>query len=152
MPVEQSDGRYYRRGAGAEHFFKFAAAPRFVNFVDRNAAFLDFVSFGFKINYNRIARYAGKDVALEFGGNDRVADHKEHVHRADFVDIFMLDTVKPEHLSVAFLFGVVLPDKRSGVVAADFCKPGPAFYGADVFVLDADLDGSESAGVIRSAR
>ena len=51
------------------------------------------------------AEYAA---SVKARGNNLAVNDKEHVHRADLVDILSVNAVEPEHLSIALLLGNLL--------------------------------------------
>ena len=61
-------------------------------------------------------------------------------------------TVKPQDLSVAFLFSLLLTYKRSGIVAADLGFAGTAFYAAYVLSLYADFYRINAGSIVGANR
>ena len=87
-----------------------------------------------------LAGDAGQDGAGQLRGDDGVPDLEHDVHRADFLDVFALHAVQPEHLGIALELGLVAGAVAGGVVAAALGVAGAAADGADVLGLDHDLD------------
>ena len=63
-----------------------------------------------------------------------------------------MDAVQPQDLGVTLLLGAVARPQGGGVVAAGLGHAGAAPNGADVLVLDIDLGGGQSLGVVGAHR
>src|SRR5699024_10292802 len=95
-----------------------------------------------------LPRDAGQDGAVQLWSDQFSVSHEEDVHAADFLDIFLIDTVQPEHLLIAELICLLLCKQAGCIVAAHFGKADATADGADEIVLHIDACRVELCGTV----
>ena len=143
-----ADGGDDGGGAGAPALFQSAVLGGLKQLLGGDAALLHLVAPVAQKLDAGTAGDAGQNGAVQVGGED-LAAHLEHdIHGAYFFDILAVHAVQPQDLRVAALLGPVARAQGGGVVAAGLGHAGAALDGADILVLDVNLDGVQALGII----
>ena len=150
--AELADGRDHGGGAHPEDLGDLAALNVGQHFGDFDALLRDRVAEVRCHLDHRFARDAGQDRAGQRGRDDVLAIGEGDVHRPDFLDVFALDPIQPEHLLIAELGDFLADEQAGGVVAAGLGLAGAAAHRAHVLVGDVDGHRVEARGEVRADR
>ena len=122
----------------------------FDKLVNRNLSLLDVVAPVAAEGQNGIPCDSGEDRAVEHRCDNLARNLEDDIHRADFLNILSLDSVKPQNLRIAVVVRLYLSRQRRSVVSARLGVAYSASYRSYIVVLYPNSYGSEPALIVGS--
>ena len=141
-----------RCGTGTEALLQSTRAACLDKLVNGDSALLNRKTPALANLDYRISRNTGKDGTVQHRRNDGAVNLEEDVHCTDFLDVLSLAAVKPQYLRVALVVSLNLCSEGSNIVAAGLRLTDTALNGADILVLDPDLNRVQAFRIVRADR